>query len=383
MKRMKDNEILVYGSGEKSLELFMEKLKNQKETDVWKKCYTKEIKIHPLYNNPIGIPALRREMQLNCDNEVLEETMASNKGLIIEFPLEHRVYVPMRDIAFTSLCGRGHVSGNVLRKMTNDEFCNVINICLQQWDDFSLILMRDYKVSAIHSGDETDYSILNSYELVTALKNGIEKTFRNYRFDSAFLSHEMCSAEISLNDNNIMEIYKPYLLKMGYENTNTFKPMIRFSTSDVAICGANIAPFLTNGRITVQVGTPLSLMHMRKSSVADFRENVNSIYALFQSSLKQIEKLDEIILNYPVDCFVGLCKKNGLANRYASEAIDAFEATKGKKTSALDLYMAMWEIIVTMQNMGEPENKIFSAQEKIARVLTMNIKTYDKRKDLN
>ena len=383
---MKDNEMLVFEKGEAGFRLFLNTLKMQKETDIWRKCDTREICVHPLHNNPMDIPVLRKEMNIPCSDELLEECM-SQKGLLLEFPYEDSgtIFVPIRRTAYSSICGRGHVSGTALGKMNNEDFCTVINICLHQWNDSSLILYRDEKISAVHSGDNADYSILVMHDLVSTLKKGLENLGEGkggYEFTSAFLDHSMCVANFILKDRGIMETYIPFLKKMGYEKTNKFYPLVRFSSSDVALCGARITPCLTDGRIEVQVGNPLTVNHKNCATVMDFANNVNGIYALFRACAEQLEQLENIVLKYPEDCFVHVCKKIKVANRYLTDAYDEFQMVRGEKTTALELYMAICEIIPLMKNENEPENKIFKEQEKIARILTLNIKSYDKPQKL-
>lgn len=382
---MKDNQLLVFNGGERNFNRFLKTLKQQKRTDVWRRCYVKEIKVHPLINNPIGLQVLRREMNFNCDDQILIESMESNKALILQFPLEKMMYVPIRDIALTSLFGRCRISGNVLRQMSNEDLAKVLNICLQQYDDLCLILYRDYKISAIHSGDNSDYCVLIPYDLINTLKQVLDRKFKGYSFLSAFLTHEMCCAEFELKESKIIETYKPYLKNLGYERHDKFKPMIRFTTSDTATCGANISPFLRNGDLRIQVAPALSVKHMggkNGKSLECFKANAESIFSLFQAASKKFEHLSETVLMYPIDCFFNVCSKIGISNTYASDAGTDFENLKPRGATALDLYMALWEIIVYMKNNKEPENKIFIAQEKIARVLTLEIGNYDKRREL-
>lgn len=153
--------------------------------------------------------------------------------------------------------------------------------------------------------------------------------------------------------------------------------MVRFSSSDVGVCGANITPVLSNGKKDIQIGNPLTLNHKNKASIEMFKTNVKGIYALFRSTLKDFDRLEEIVLDYPERCFINLCKKIKIGNKYMEAFVD-FQNTRGSKTNALELYFAICEIIRYMKNNHEPENKIFKEQEKIARILSLNIKAYDK-----
>ena len=380
---MKDNELLVFNGGNEGLSILLNVLKNQKKTDIWRRCYTKEMIVHPLYNYPIGLPLLREELNIPCDDDFLISCMENDyKPLLLEFPLEKMVCFPMRSTAYSSLCGRGHISGTVLQKMTSEDFCKVINICLQQWGDSSLVLYRDDKISAVHSGDANDYSVLVMYDLLKTMKNGLETLCQSsnnayYQFAGGFLDHSMCSANFFVYEKEIMDFYEPYLDKMGYGNTDKFYPFVKFASSDVGVCGANITPGISNGRTEILIGTPLSLKHKLKASIHDFEENVSSVFALFRSTLKDFDKMEKTVIEYPEECFMNLCKKVQVSGRCTDAFID-FQNTRGKTTNALELYFAICEIITYMKNSGEAENKIFKEQEKIARILSLNIKSYDK-----
>lgn len=225
---MKDNELLVFTGGKEGFATFLQVLKNQKKTDVWRRCYTKEMKVHPLYDNPIGLPLLREELNIPCDDDFIISCMEEDKPIMLEFPLEKMTCIPIRSTAFASLCGRGHVSGSVLQRMSIEDFSTVMNICLQQWGDSSLVLYRDDKISAVHSGDSNDYSVLPMYDLMKAMEDGLKELCNesghssSFDFTGGFLDHSLCSANFFLYDNELAEYYKSYLEKMGYEKRISF-----------------------------------------------------------------------------------------------------------------------------------------------------------------
>lgn len=378
---MKDNELLVFSTGNEGLNLFLRVLKQQKKTDIWKRCYTKELKVIPL-DNPIGLPILRSELDIPQDDDVLMQCMNRDaKPLLLQFPLEKMICVPLRDTAFSSLCGRGHISGTALQKMSGENFATIINICLAQWGDSCLVLYRDNKISAVHSGDANDYAVLIMYDLVKIVKKGIEKMCNRegasatYEFMGGFLNHSICTANFLLKDREIQDFYTPFLKKMGYDSKE-FYPVVKFASSDVGVCGANLAPILWHGNTEIQIGQPMSLPHKNRASLEMFEESIDGIYALFQSTLKDFEKLEEIWIEYPDECFNNLCKKVQLGSK-SEEAFIDFQNTRGNTVNALELYFAICEVITYAKNQGMDEAKIFKLQEQIARILTLNIKAYD------
>lgn len=382
---MKDNEVLVFGKGEEYQKLFLDTLEVQKKTDVWMRCYLKEVTLYPLDNNPICIPLLKEDKHIICDDEILKEAMESGeKAILVEFPL-HGVltHVPMRSTAFSSVNSRARLSGTSLAKMSATDYCTVMNIGLSLYNEECLVLYRDDKVSAIHSGDKNDYSVLPMYDLMQALLTGMDDLKFKYEFVSGFLDHSYCSASFAIKNKDIVEIYEPFMQKLGYVGKNKLVPVLRFSSSDVATNGANLTPYLTDGKLSIQIGNDLSLTHKNNATVEQFAENVQNVYAIFQASVANLERLEKYKVEYPEDCFANICKKIGAANKYASEALSTFSATRSSTPNGLELYMALWEIITQLQNAGCSESLIFAYQEKLSRVLFFNLETYDKAEKLS
>ena len=91
---------------------------------------------------------------------------AENLGLAIKVGGR---FFPVRDTAYKSLLGRARISGNALPKLSRPKLAEVLNSCLALYRDSALLLIRDEKVSAAHSGDERDYSILEIDQLLDGL----------------------------------------------------------------------------------------------------------------------------------------------------------------------------------------------------------------------
>ena len=72
--------------------------------------------------------------------------------------------IPVRNTAGKSLMDRAKISGSVLRKLDKAKLAGILNDCMQvHKSSEALVLIRDEKVSAVHSGDKHDYSIPVSY----------------------------------------------------------------------------------------------------------------------------------------------------------------------------------------------------------------------------
>ena len=98
----------------------------------------------------------------------------SNMGLAMQVEGE---YYPMRSTAYKSLLDRAKISGTALPKLKKEDLANTLNACFHLFESEALLLVRNEKVSAVHSGDETDYSVLPVNELLGALQGKLDVRF--------------------------------------------------------------------------------------------------------------------------------------------------------------------------------------------------------------
>ena len=85
---------------------------------------------------------------------------------------------PLRTTAYKTLLDRAKISGTALPKLKKAELAAVLNACLAVHSSDALLLVRDEKVSATHSGDVRDYSVLPIDELLHTLEK--EKLVLSY-----------------------------------------------------------------------------------------------------------------------------------------------------------------------------------------------------------
>lgn len=95
------------------------------------------------------------------------EDTAENLGLAVR--VDGELY-PARMTAYKSLLDRAKIGGNSLPKLHREILAEVLNSCLNLYSSDALVLVRDEKVAAVHSGDEVDYSILPIDELLRTLR---------------------------------------------------------------------------------------------------------------------------------------------------------------------------------------------------------------------
>ena len=117
-------------------------------------------KTSPLFSDHTGFAP-------SVSEDAITDT-ADHLGLAIQV---NGQFYPLRDTAYKSLLDRAKINGTALPKLSRDRLAEVINSCLAlHKKDNALLLIRDEKVSAAHSGDSRDYSVLEIDQLLDTVK---------------------------------------------------------------------------------------------------------------------------------------------------------------------------------------------------------------------
>jgi hypothetical protein len=309
---------------------------------------------------------------------------AKNLGLAIKF--EH-LYYPLRNTAFKSLADRAKISGSSLPKLKKPDLASVLNKCLSLHNASALLLIREEKVSATHSGDEKDYSVLAIPELMTSIQSKLVERFPGFRFENGYTDHSITSASWSLpyQQDEILGAYKKMLDAQGKATlASKLMPGIRFCTSDTGLASAKISALLLGLRQPIHIGGMLAVEHRSQATVSDFSKNLDMIFAQFGDAIAMLEKLTTIYLDYPVNAMTAICKKLAMPKKAALEAIGMFEVTIGNaRATAHDIFMGLQEIIFTLKSEGMPEGKLLTVEENLARALPLRWHDYDLAKKVN
>lgn len=138
----------------------------------WHRCRVNELHIEPLdkasplYGTPSAFAA-------GISAESVEDT-AENLGLAMRVDGS---YYPVRSTAYKSLLDRAKISGSALPKLSRQRLASALNDCLELYSSETLLLIRDEKISAAHSGDSMDYSVLPIDELLKVLTKKAGRPF--------------------------------------------------------------------------------------------------------------------------------------------------------------------------------------------------------------
>jgi len=304
---------------------------------------------------------------------------AKNLGLAVL--LNGRYYLA-RDTAFKSLLDRAKINGRALPKLSRSILADTLNECLLlEKTAAALLLIRDQKISAVHSGDDKDYSILPINELLGALKSKLNERFPSSVFENGYSDHELTSASWSLPGQKaeLLDSYHKTLAAQGKTaHVAKLMPGIRFSTSDTGDASAKVSALLTGLRCPIPIGGMVFTEHRWQKTIGDFQSSLDMLFAQFEDSIARLEKLTDVYLDYPVNAMTAICKMLKMPKKTALEAIVMFEVACGSDpVTAHDVYMAMMEIMFMLKTENTPESKMLRLEESMARALTLNWTQYD------
>ena len=327
-------------------------------------------KASPLFNDTTSFDS-------SVSRDAIEDT-AENLKLAIKVKDK---FFPLRDTAYKSLLDRAKVGGSALPKLPREKLAELINSCLALHKDSALLLVRDEKVSAAHSGDTRDYSVLEIDQLLDGLQSKMDERFPGNQFSGGYVDHSITSASWTLPDQKT-ELLDTYTKLLAAEGKTAMAaklmPGIRFSTSDTGVASAKVSALLVGLQYPIHIGGMISVEHRRQSKVPDFVESLDMLFAQFGDSVARLSGLLTIHLDHPVNAMTAICKRLALPKKAAMEAIDMFEMAIGEDSAtAHDVFVAMQEIPFILKTQGTPESKLLALQENMARALTLKWRDYD------
>ena len=327
-------------------------------------------KASPLFNDTTSFDS-------SVSRDAIEDT-AENLKLAIKVKDK---FFPLRDTAYKSLLDRAKVGGSALPKLPREKLAELINSCLALHKDSALLLVRDEKVSAAHSGDTRDYSVLEIDQLLDGLQSKMDERFPGNQFSGGYVDHSITSASWTLPDQKT-ELLDTYTKLLAAEGKTAMAaklmPGIRFSTSDTGVASAKVSALLVGLQYPIHIGGMISVEHRRQSKVPDFVESLDMLFAQFGDSVARLSGLLSIHLDHPVNAMTAICKRLALPKKAAREAIDMFEMAIGEDSAtAHDVFVAMQEIPFILKTQGTPESKLLALQENMARALTLKWRDYD------
>ena len=377
MQRCEDSYYVTFSSYLGLLDFHQEQAKGSQ----WTRCRVNSLGVEaldeasPLYGSLGAFAA-------GTTTEAVEDT-AKNLGLAIR--VNGELY-PVRMTAYKSLLDRAKIGGTALPKLPRPILAETLNACLQLYTSDALVLIRDEKVSAVHSGDEVDYSILPIDALIETLKKKLDERFPGNVFETGYADHAMSGASWRMPNqkDDLIGTYAKTIAAMGQSRlADKLVPGIRFMTSDTGVASAKVSAILFGTQHPIHIGGCIAVDHRHGKTVSDFDTELDQLFAQFGKSMKQLEKLLSIKLDYPVNAMTRVCKKLSMPKKAAVEAIAMFKMSCGETATAHDVFMAMQEIPYNLKLEGTPESKMLAVEENMARALTLNWREYDLATEVN
>ncbi len=365
-----------YSTTFNSFPMIMDYHREQNENSQWLRCKIKDLKIEPLneesvlYSNP-------DRFALGISEDAVKDT-AKNLGLAIT--VEGSTY-PMRSTAYKTMLDRAKINGSSLPKLERPLLARVVNDCLNLSTTDALVLIRDEKVAAIHSGDEADYSVLPIKELLNTLQAKLDERFPGNNFDTGYSDHAITSASWSMayQRDELLDTYSKLLDSNGKGGIlRRMMPGVRFTTSDIGISSAKVSALLIGNGYSIHIGDCINIDHRNKKTVADFDKALDQLFAQYEDGIRRLEELEKTVLSYPVNAMTRICKKLCMPKKQALEAIARFEITYGGgSATAHDVFFALQEIPYQMRCEKVSESKLIALEENMARALKLNWRDYD------
>lgn len=343
---------------------------------LWLRCAVRELRVMPVTSESAPWYGYAP-----CVSEDAVADTAQNLGLAVHVCGEA---YPLRQTAWKSLLDRAKLSGSVLPKLSREKLADILNECFKLHSSDALALVRCEKVSALHSGDEADYSVLPIDELLSTVSAKLSERFPGRVFISGYTDHALTGAEWTMpgQRDELLKTYEAMLTVRGKgAMAARLTPGIRFMTSDTGVSSAKVSAMLMGAQYPIHIGGCVEVEHRHKSTVADFELVMDQLFAQFTGSVAKLQKLLDIHLDYPVNAMTRVCKHLRLPKKAALEAINMFEmATGGASATAHDVFMALQEIPFILSTEHTPQGKLLVVEENLARALTLRWSDYDMAK---
>ena len=349
---------------------------------VWRRCKVKDLHVEPL-DASSALCTTPSAFVPGTSEDAVADTV-ENLGLALRVGGD---LYPLRTTAYKTLLDRAKISGTALPKLKKAELAAVLNACLAVHSSDALLLVRDEKVSATHSGDVRDYSVLPIDELLHTLEQKMDARFPGYHFVNGYCDHAYTSGcwTFPSQREDMLGTYAKALQTKGMGTMATkLVPGIRFLTSDTGVASAKVSAMLMGTQHPIHIGSCISVDHRLQRKVEDFDKELDQLFAQFCDSVSKLQTLLEIELQYPVNAMTRICKKFSLPKKEALEAIAMFEISYGGGTAtAHDVFMALQEIPWLMKANKHPEAKLLNVEENMARALSIRWSDFDLAKAVN
>ena len=105
----------------------------------------------------------------------------------------------------------------MLPKLSRPKLARTLNDCLHVFTSDALVLIRDEKVAAAHSGEPADYAVLPADELLKVLQAKLDSRFPGNQFETGYWDHTLTRAIWTLpgQKEELLRTYQQELAARG------------------------------------------------------------------------------------------------------------------------------------------------------------------------
>lgn len=225
--------------------------------------------------------------------EALEKDTLSHSRLVLILP-ERICYIG--NSAIKSLKGRARIDGKALADVDKKTLAEILNKCLKVARGRALIRFCEGKIRAVLSGDEKDYAIISMPDMYMVTSAYIHGDYEKATFLNGYADHYSVTASWQLEDTKLTDVYKELMQNYGRKTDKDIKAVVRITTSDVGVSGANIFYSLQEPTRNVILGNALKVTHKNckgmKKMKRTVKESINQRYLLAKTEEELIKVLN-------------------------------------------------------------------------------------------
>jgi len=353
-------------------------IKEMEENDRWVTVPSRSIEFSALPTDLTKVDEMLAAFFFSEDDrDIVVDTM-KNVGLVA---MIDGAFYCIRDCALKTIFERAKINGTALSRLTRESLAEVLNRCMLVSRGDALVYLSHGKISAMHGGDSSDYCVLPISELYETLEAELSSRFPDNYFGSGYSDHCFSTAIWSFPEQTeaLLGAYDKELFVHGLSGS-TLIPGIRFTTSNTAMSGANIYPYITDTtrRAAIRLGSAVKVPHKYSAEISTFQKEVEMLYPKFVNTAKVLNKLLNVNLFYPLNAMAEVMKNIKIPKKIAFETLEAFQVRHGDGPStAHEAFWGISEAIFFMRADGASESKIAETEDKIARALHLNWTDYD------
>ena len=284
---------------------------------------------------------------------------------------------PLGTTAIGTLKDRARIKGTALLEVKTPVFAGILNECLKVAKGNALLRFSEGKVRGTLSGDEADYAIISMPELFMIASAYIHAG-QNARFVSGYADHSMAQVTWQLCSRELAEAYGELMEEHGKKPFGEIQIFVRVTSSDVGASGANIFISMLDGGCRIILGEALRIKHQYKRGLEEFAGNMESLFQYYRQKLKNVGRLCDIPVSYPVNTLAELMKSQGFGKKLAAETVERFKTVFGEgPCSAYEVYCGLCESVFFAKKNGSGTASLVKLEEKIARCLSARWHDYD------